>query len=284
LVVSEPFRNDVDGSEDPDGTMSTVDGALTSADRSSETRYKRAYDDLRALLVSGEFEPNSRLTEAELTQRLNVSRGTLRSVLVRLAQEGYVTSEVNRGVRTRMFSVAEAADILEAREVLEAALAGKCAERASDEEIAGIASTLEAMRAAKRDGADDEYSQLNRRFHALVRAAAHQETLAQFVEELVYPLVMRQYRDLQAPHPRVGSLEEHQAILSAIITRNPEAAAAAMRHHISRVRRALELRYEPHSDGPRGPTAAVTETGEETEAGPGGARRAEQAPGAIRAT
>jgi DNA-binding GntR family transcriptional regulator len=54
--------------------------------------------------------------------------------------------------------------------------------------------------------------------------------------------VMRQYRDLAAPHPRQGSLEEHQAILLAIVTRNPESAIAAMRLHVSTARRMLALR------------------------------------------
>lgn len=217
----------------------------SDAERGAETRYSRAYDDLRSWLVSGQIEPNTRLTEAELTQMLNVSRGTIRSVLVRLAQEGYVTSEVNRGVRTRAFSVSEAADILEAREVLESALAAKAAERATEQELEAMAATLAEMESAKYHGEPDEYSRLNRRFHSQVRAAAHQETLSQFVEALLYPLVMRQYRDLRAPHPRSGSLEEHQTIFGAIRTRNPQAAAAAMHHHVAATRRALLLKYEP---------------------------------------
>lgn len=212
------------------------------ADKPSSNVYEQTHDRLVSILLSGRYKPNTRLTEAELTQMLNVSRGTLRSVLVRLAQEGYVTSEVNRGVRTRLFSVADALDILEAREVLEGALAAKAAERATQEELDDLRRTVSAMHEAKLAGDQDEYSRLNRHFHQQVRKAAHQETLARFFDALLYPLVMRQYRDLQAPHPRIGSLEEHQAILSAIITRNPEAASAAMRHHISSARQGLLLR------------------------------------------
>jgi DNA-binding GntR family transcriptional regulator len=160
-----------------------------------------------------------------------------------LAQEGYVTSEVNRGVRTRIFSVAEAADILETREILEAALAGKAAERATADELQEMIDTVAAMREAQSRGDEGEYSRLNRTFHAAIRNAAHHETLARFVEALLYPLVMRQYRNLSAHHPRAGSLEEHQAILSGLVTRNPEAASAAMRYHISSARQALLLEY-----------------------------------------
>jgi DNA-binding GntR family transcriptional regulator len=42
-------------------------------------------------------------------------------------------------------------------------------------------------------------------------------------------------------HPRRGSLEGHQAIFLAIVTRNPEAAVAAMRHHVSSARQQLLL-------------------------------------------
>jgi len=105
------------------------------------------------------------------------------------------------------------------------------------------------MREAQADGDQAEYSRQNRNFHQQIRKAAHQETLARFFDSLLYPLVMRQYRDLEAPHPRAGSLEEHQAILSAIITRNPEAASAAMRHHIAAARKGLLLRNPPLVDG-----------------------------------
>jgi DNA-binding GntR family transcriptional regulator len=221
--------------------QSNDNGSTTGEAKSSATRYGQAYEELRSLLLSGSIEPNSRLTEADLTSRFNVSRSTMRSVLVHLTQEGYVTSEVNRGVRTRSFSPEEAKDILEARETLESALAGKAAERATEEEIRALRATLEAMAEARKRGDQAVYSQGNRRFHQQVKAAAHQHTLARAYDTLLYPLVMRQYRNVSAPHPRAGSFEEHQAILLAVVTRNPESAVAAMRHHVASARHALVL-------------------------------------------
>jgi DNA-binding GntR family transcriptional regulator len=216
-------------------------------DKDTETRYNQVYEELRALLLSGTFEPGTRLTEADLTRMFTVSRGTIRSVLVRLTQEGYVTSETNRGVRTRSFTVAEAADILEARETLEAALAEKAAQRATDEEIEDLRRTLTEMEQAQQRGDQQAYSAGNRRFHQQVKHAAHQQTLAHAYDTLLYPLVMRQYRNISAHHPRAGSLQEHQAIFLAILTRNPAAAGATMHHHVSSARQALLL---DNSDGP----------------------------------
>jgi DNA-binding GntR family transcriptional regulator len=233
--------------------LATGNGRQYGTDKLSPNVYEHAYNRLVSILLSGTYKPNTRLTEAELTQMLNVSRGTVRSVLVRLAQEGYVTSEVNRGVRTRLFSVADAVDILEAREVLEGALAAKAAERATQEELDDLKRTVALMCELQLAGDQNEYSRQNRNFHQQIRRAAHQETLARFFDALLYPLVMRQYRDIEAPHPRIGSLEEHQAILSAIITRNPEAASATMRHHISSARQGLLLRNAADGGDPESP-------------------------------
>jgi DNA-binding GntR family transcriptional regulator len=59
----------------------------------------------------------------------------------------------------------------------------------------------EAMAVAQDRGDEREYTQGNRRFHQQVKEAAHQKTLARAYDNLLYPLVMRQYRDL-APRTR----------------------------------------------------------------------------------
>jgi DNA-binding GntR family transcriptional regulator len=213
--------------------LTSVTGDLSS------TRTVQAYEDLRNLIISGHFKPNVRLTDAVLTGLLDVSRGTVRSVTARLVSEGYLTSEPHRGVRTRIFTVEEAVEILEAREILESALAAKAAERATDEELEELAATCEQMATAEYERQQAEYSRLNRQFHKLVRDGARQPTLSGFTDQLLYALVMRQYRSLTRKHPRRDALNEHRAILYALQTRNPEAAAAAMRHHVASARRAL---------------------------------------------
>ncbi|MDV7086785.1 GntR family transcriptional regulator [Rhodococcus sp. IEGM 248] len=228
--------------------LATGTGPGNDSPDSGANRTSQAYHDLRALILSGHYEPDSRLTESELTAQLQVSRGTIRSVLARLAQEGYVTAEANRSARTRSFSVDEAVEILETRAVMEAALAAKAAERATDTDIAAMTETCKRMWDWQVPGGREEYANLNRKFHEQVKRAARQATLTRFVDSLLYPLVMQQYRDADREQPRTDSVREHEAILAAIVTHNPEAAAAAMRHHLSSARRALQLKFPPPAD------------------------------------
>lgn len=233
----------------PGGFPATSQGGVTDSRLASTSA--RVYEELRSAILAGVFPPDCRLTEADLTSRFAVSRGTLRSVLARLVQEGYLVSEANRGARTRSFTVDEAIEILDTRELLESALAARAAERATDEDITELTAIMDAMTEANRTGGREEYARLIRRFHERVRQAARQSTLTRYIDQLMYPLVLRQYRPIDSSHPRPESLAEQQAILSAIITHNPSAAEAAMRHHVSAAGRALQIGATSRDEVPR---------------------------------
>src|SRR6187455_2585397 len=71
------------------------------------------FDELRAAILRGEFAPLQRLIETELAERFGTSRFVLRNALTRLAAEGLVELQPNRGARVREISVEEAIEITE---------------------------------------------------------------------------------------------------------------------------------------------------------------------------
>lgn len=105
----------------------------------------------------------------------------------------------------------------EAIEILEAALAAKAAERATDDDVAVMTATCERMRSGQDLDDRDEYSALNRKLHDQVRQA----TLTKFVDSLLFPLVLRQCRDMDHSRPKSTVLQEHEAILASIRARAP---------------------------------------------------------------
>ncbi|MDQ7904628.1 GntR family transcriptional regulator [Phytohabitans sp. ZYX-F-186] len=205
----------------------------------------RARRELAAAIRRGDYQPNQRLIESELTATLGISRPTLRAVFVALEQENYISLERNRGARVRQFSPAEAIEILETREILESAAAGLAAARILPQECDRLDTIIEQMIEMDRTGNGRQYSAYNREFHALIITAARQPTLSRFISATPYPLVMSQYRNQATRHPRDGSLREHQAILAALRTNNRLAAEAAMRHHLAATRRALTIKTAP---------------------------------------
>src|SRR6478672_12728801 len=88
-----------------------------------------SYDALREAIVRGDIAPEARLVESEISTNFSMSRGAVRTALIRLEEEGLVVREPHRGARVRKVSNEEAVEILQARAVLEGLAARQAAER-----------------------------------------------------------------------------------------------------------------------------------------------------------
>lgn len=215
-------------------------GDRVSTPRDGVSRFEAAHRRLREEIEKGRYAPRERLVEVDVAERLGVSRTTLRAVLVRLAQEGLVELEANRGARVRSFSLDEALHVLEARGALEGVVAARAASIATEAEIEEITMILEEMTAAA--AAEDllRYSQLNGRFHAALLASSRNPELARLLGSLHFPLIRYQFRTVLAPGRKPRSLEEHRRILSCVARRDAKGAERAARAHVASVQATLE--------------------------------------------
>jgi DNA-binding GntR family transcriptional regulator len=195
---------------------------------------------IRDAIVAGDFAPNQRLVEADLSERFGASRANVRAALLELTNEGVVERVQNRGARVRAVPLNEAIEISEVRMVVEGLCAAKAAERITDAEIAELRELGEAMRAAVSRGEVMTYSKLNERLHQRVRQIGGQETADGVLERLRAQSVRHQYRlALQPGRPQV-SLPEHLAIIDEICAHAPDAAERAARRHLRSVIEALK--------------------------------------------
>ncbi|WP_410624539.1 GntR family transcriptional regulator [Amycolatopsis sp. cmx-8-4] len=194
---------------------------------------------VRDAIVRGEFVPNQRLVEADLSAQFAASRASVRSALIELTNEGLVERVQNRGARVRAVSLEEAVEISEVRMMLESLCAAKAAERITDAEIAELRELGEAMCAAVSGGDVVGYSGLNQRLHRRVREIGGQRTAAQVLERLRGQSVRHQFRLAMRPGRPQVSLPEHLAIIDAVCAHHPVEAAEAARVHLQSVIEAL---------------------------------------------
>lgn len=204
------------------------------------SRFEAAHARLRADIEHGIYAPRERLVEVDVAERLGVSRTTLRAVLVRLAQQGLVEVEANRGARVRSFSLDEALFVLEARGALEGVAAARAARGATDAEIEEMTALLDQMSDAVAAEDLPHYSLLNGRFHAALLASARNPELKRLLESLNFPLIRYQFRTILAPGRKLTSLDEHRRILGCVARHDPEGAELAARAHVASVRATLE--------------------------------------------
>jgi DNA-binding GntR family transcriptional regulator len=193
-----------------------------------------AFHKLTQAIISGEFTPGERLSEAELARRFGISRGPIREALQRL--EGKLVIRIPRvGVSVIDLSKEKLVELFAVREALEGMAARLAAERTTDKEIDELARLLEQHGAHDDVASGSAYYQAGQDddFHfQIVRMARNEQLQNMLLEELFFKLKLYRYRISSKPVRPQKALEEHRQIVKAIASRNGDEAEAAMRRHI----------------------------------------------------
>lgn len=221
--------------------------ALSPRQRVADSVYELV---VRAIL-RGDLRPGSRLSVPGLAARLAVSRTPVREAVQRLVSEGLAIEEPHRGAAIATFETRELIEIYELREALEGLAARLAASRIDEPALEALRSELAEHRAAVADGDAAAHFDLDLRFHRLIGEAAGNANLAQALGVLQSKvrLAMLSTAVTAGPAP---ALADHEAILEAIASRDPDHAEAAARAHIARLTELLRARDD--QPGPQ-PTA-----------------------------
>jgi DNA-binding GntR family transcriptional regulator len=198
---------------------------------------------IEAAIISGALAPGARLSEQGLAASMGVSRGPLREAIRRLEGRKLLERTPNIGVRVAAMSPRDLIELLEIREALEGMAAGLAARNMTDEEVAALSNLLtrHEQQKALQDGTGYFQESKDYDFHFRIVSGARNERLAaMLLGDLYYLLRVYRYRSSTTPGRARDALAEHKAIVAAIASRDPAAAEAAMRAHLSAARRNVE--------------------------------------------
>lgn len=205
---------------------------------------------IEQLILEGTLRPGERLaSERELSEKLEVSRPSLREALDRL--EGRKLLRTTRGgtyVAHFMAPLTEPLaalmqsndqvilDYFEYRQLVEGPASRLAAERATDLDRREIAACLERMRAAH--GLDDPTAEAeaDADLHMLIYEASHNlvvlHVMRAFSEMLRGDVFYNRHRLYLTPGVRDLLLEQHGATAEAVLAGDGDAAEAAATAHI----------------------------------------------------
>ena len=188
---------------------------------------------IREAILDAQFAPHQRLIEADLSERYGASRASVRTALLNLAGEGLVERLPNRGARVRAITVDEAIEIVEVRIGLETLCARKAAENLTPTDAERLRALRSDIEAAIASGDLMAYSRLNQELDRRIRDLSRHGTATQLLERLRAQSARHQFRLAFHPGRAATSAPEHIAIIDAILAKDPDAAEAATRAHLS---------------------------------------------------
>lgn len=223
---------------------------------------------IEELILRGILRPGERLpSERELSERLNVSRPSLREALADLQSRGLLATRAGAGVYVadvlgsafspalvKLFSTAPIAvfDYIAFRRDLEALAAERAAQYGSDTDLKVIDAVFRKMEVAhnKRNPADE--AELDAEFHMAIIEASHNVIMLHMMRSMFELLregvfynraimfKQRTTRDLLLDH--------HRQINTAIQARDAQAAGAAIRRHLTYVEEDLQRQQRAESN------------------------------------
>ena len=194
----------------------------------------RVLDDIRAMIVRGDYAPGAALSEVGLAEAFGVSRTPIREALKQLQAEGLVEIKPQVGTFVSNPSLREIADMSRVKEVLEGLAARLMAYRGAVAELHELRRNVVESEAAIEQGRTDRYAELVAEFHRLVLQGADNGKLQvlhrALTNQLAYGRLVR--TSLEQPGRPARSVREHRRVLEMIDAKDPDSAEQAMREHV----------------------------------------------------
>lgn len=187
---------------------------------------------LRQSIIDGTLPSGEELNQAQIAERLGISRGPVREALGQLEQEGLIRSVPYKGVVVTPLDPNYVRELYSLRIALETFALKIGMERRDPEEIDALGRIVEGMRAAAKRGDAPELARLDLRFHSTIIRMARNSLL----ERAWTPLKIGVQRCLHSRHRIYESLDEvvgtHPALLEAIQRGDVAAASELLEQHI----------------------------------------------------
>nr|WP_115681784.1 FadR/GntR family transcriptional regulator [Cupriavidus taiwanensis] len=221
---------------------------------------QHALERMQTLIYSGEWAADSQIpSQRELAELLGVSRSSLREAISSLEGMGLVRVEPGRGVFVASLEQQAAvgrnsevhqidhtpSELYEARLLMEGWAAALAAIHITDDDIATLRKLLGQMEITVKNHDVTHLNQLDFEFHSLIAACCGNR----LIRALLAPI----FSEEEMGAPRLSDtaflssrVKEHREIVEALATRNPSLAQMAMRNHVLRSAKRVQVELPDH--------------------------------------
>jgi DNA-binding GntR family transcriptional regulator len=204
---------------------------LTSLKSEKRLLDRRAADQIRSHILEGVLPAGERLLETQLSEELEVSRGTVRSALAQLANEGLVQQVAFTRWEVSDTSTVDAWEIYTLRGALEGLGARLAAANVTEADGARLAAMVEDLLKAIREGRFRDATDIDFGLHAAIVQLARHKRLAEQHRFIVQQVRFHMVQSGFLPNDYEELIAEHKALVEAVVARDADRAEKLARSH-----------------------------------------------------
>lgn len=214
--------------------------------------YEQVADQIQDMIVNGTLQGGDKLpSERQLAEELQVSRTSIREALRALQIMGLIEvrqgegSYINQNFEQCLFQPlsimfmlqkSKPEEIIELRKTIEVETAYLAAKRADDEEIEKLRGIIEQLKVLKDLNDENASVVVDKEFHYCIAKASKNQLLVNVLNVIsdLMDKFIKEARGMILIDERNKEvlIHQHEAIFKGLESRDPEAAADAMRTHI----------------------------------------------------
>ncbi len=202
------------------------------------------YRELRKDIITLNFKPGEKLSEAKLAEHYGVSRDPVRKAVSRLVQEGLMESRPQYGTIVSEISIKQGIAVCEIRLLLETYAIRKAVKNISDDEADALFSELDGierrMSGRDDDAINEEIYALDGKMHRAIYAASGNDMIAEIINSYEYIISRIQISNMVWHNRKTETVREMHDVIHALRERNEDKAVEAMSLHINNIKKTLE--------------------------------------------
>ena len=196
----------------------------------AEALTNQAYEYLYRKIVSYEYLPGQELNEKQLLEETSFGRTPLREALLMLQAENLIDIFPRKGMRITPFTEKSIDDLYQTRKLIEPTVCRKYITMYSKSKLLEFLKQFE--RAEK--GSDYDEFQIDTSFHSYLIGITENHILINLYQSvMIQQMRLAVYAALNDDQNRVGNLDQHRAIIDALLRENEEDVQDAIVLHIN---------------------------------------------------
>ncbi|RPE71674.1 GntR family transcriptional regulator [Pacificibacter maritimus] len=203
--------------------------------------YRQLYDGIVCL----DMPPGTKLSEADVAQKLAVSRQPVRDAFYRLSQQGFLLIRPQRATVVTQISTAAVHKARFIRTALEIETCCTAITKATSADIMRLEENLRLQKQVLNSGSRDDFHELDDEFHATICATAGHPEVWTLIKDNKAHMDRVRYLSLDKEGTQIA-YDEHCEILKALINKDKTKVTEAIRSHLNRISKSISTIRAEH--------------------------------------